>query len=81
MRELGEATRAEHVLGEPVRDGLDPARDAVEAGVTDVADGRVWPHHTWPPLALTWQPASEGAPSSARRTIPKWPLSQLSLSI
>lgn len=79
MGELRDGAGAEISLRrEPVWDGLDPARDLVEAGVTDVSYGGVWPHHTRPPLALTSQPASEGSPSSWR-TISKWPLSQLSL--
>lgn len=61
--------------GEPVRDGLDTSRDLVEAGVTNVPDGGVWPHHTRPALALTRQSSSERSPSSSRRSISEWPLS------
>ena len=80
MGELRDGTGAEISLSrEPVWDGLDPARDLVEAGVTNVPDGGVWPHNTRPALALTRQPASEGSPPSGRRTISEWSLSQLSL--
>ena len=65
MGELRDGAGAEISLRwEPVWDGLDPARDLVEAGITDVSDGGVWPHHTRPALALTSQPASEGSPPS-----------------
>ena len=80
MGKLRDGARAEIRLErEPVWDGLDPTRDLVEAGVTNIPDGGVWPHHTRPALALTRQPASEGSPPSGRRTISEWPLSQLSL--
>lgn len=80
MRELRDAVGAEISLGwEPVWDGLDTARDLVEARVANVPNGGVWPHHTRPALALTCQSASERSPSSGWRTVPEWSLSQLSL--
>ena len=80
MRELRDAVGAEICLGwESVWDGLDTARDLVEAWVANVSDGGVWPHHTRPALALTRQSSSERSPSSGWRTIPEWSLSQLSL--